>query len=64
MPLKKFDEAKQYLEKARSFANEIKDKQDRTFFEARIHDASGQLLMGQGKYQEALREYFQANKIE
>ena len=63
VPLKKFDEAKQYLEKARSFANEIKDKQARALFEARIHDASGQLLMGQGKYQEALREYFQANKI-
>jgi two-component system, NtrC family, sensor kinase len=63
VPLKKFDEAKQYLEKARSFANEIKDKHGRTLFEARIHDASGQLLMGQGKYQEALTEYFQANKI-
>ncbi len=63
VPLKKYDEAKQYLEKAKSFANEIKDKKNRASFEARSHDAAGQLLMGQGKYQEALGEYFQANKI-
>ena len=63
VPLKKFDEAKLYLEKAKSFANEIENKRDRSWFEARSHDASGQLLMGQGKYQEALVEYFKANKI-
>ncbi len=61
--LKRFDEAKQYLEKARSFVNEIKTKQNRLIFEARSYDASGQILMGQGKYEEALKEFFQANKI-
>ena len=63
VPLKKFDEAKQYLNKAKLFADEIKNTQDRAWFEARIHDASGQLLMGHEKYNEALREYFQANEI-
>jgi len=63
VPLKKFDEAKQYLEKARSFANDLNDKQTRDYFEAKSHDASGQILMGQGKYQEALVEFFKVTKM-
>jgi two-component system, NtrC family, sensor kinase len=61
--LKKLDEAKMYLEKAKSNRDKIKDKSMLTVFDARYHDATGQLLMAQGKYQEALTEFILVNKI-
>ncbi len=63
VPLKKWDEAKQYLEKAKLSKDKIKNKRLLAFMDVRLHDAAGQILMGQEKYQEALTEFFQANQI-
>jgi two-component system, NtrC family, sensor kinase len=63
VPLKKLNEAKQYLEKAKVAIKETKNNRDRLLLEARIPDAAGQIWMGEGKYQEALKVYLQANKI-
>ncbi len=61
--LKKWDEAKLYLEKAKSFTDKITNEQWLEVAKGKFHDASGQLLMGQGKYQEALNEFFEVNKM-
>jgi signal transduction histidine kinase len=63
VPLKRWDEAKLFLDKSKSFTDRIKDKRMRALADARQGDAAGQILMGQGKYQEALQEFLQVNKI-
>jgi len=61
--MKKLDEAQLLLDKAQSFEHKIEDKQKLLFFKARYHDAVGQLLMEEGKYQEALKEFILVNKL-
>jgi two-component system, NtrC family, sensor kinase len=57
--LKEFDEAKMYLGKAKN----LSDKNDNQYGIAQFNDATGQILLAQGKYQEALPYFLKAISI-
>jgi two-component system, NtrC family, sensor kinase len=57
--LKEFDEAKSYLEKAKN----LSEKEDNKYGIAQYNDATGQILLTQGKYQEALPYFLKAIAI-
>lgn len=58
--LKEFDQAKTYIAKAKNVPPDRQSENNKKFNTARHYDAMGQLLMGQGNYQEALKNFAQA----
>ncbi|CCH54271.1 Sensor protein zraS [Fibrisoma limi BUZ 3] len=58
--LKEFKEASYFIEKSRNAPTGLHSELTRRYNTARQYDAMGQLLMGQGKYQEALKNFAQA----
>ncbi|WP_460943935.1 ATP-binding protein [Spirosoma daeguense] len=58
--LNEFEEAKYYIEKSRKVPLDQYDGNFKKIMIARHYDATGQLLMGQGDYQGALKNFTQA----
>ena len=58
--LKEYDEANTYIEKAKRIIDTLDDSYDKHIDLAQHYDAMGQVLMGQGKYNEALSYFFKA----
>ncbi len=58
--LKEFEEAKYFIEKSRKVPLDQYNENFKKITTARHYDATGQLLMGQGEYQGALKNFAQA----
>lgn len=58
--LKEFDEARVFIDKAKNAPDNLHSAEIKKYNIARRYDAMGQLLMGQGKYQEALTSFSQS----